>query len=286
MDLGAALVHSVTADRAVLRDLAQAAEQLGYHSIWVSEHIAIPKEYTSVYPFAANGRPPFAEDGDWSEAMVTLGFLAGVTDRVRLGTSAIPMLCRDPLSLAKQAASVDRLSDGRLELGIGAGWCREEAELLGHPHDHPGARMVEAIEIMRLAWSQPSFSYSGRFWTIPEVYVNPKPVRGGELPIWIGGLSPAAVRATVAHGVGNLVIGGVDKVASAAETLRAERPEIRIWVMVARGPNAVEKAKALAAAGADLVTLICDARVPSDLTATFVDEAMRDLEEFAREARS
>src|SRR5581483_8409010 len=110
------------------------------------------------------GEPPFPSDTVWAHATIALTFVAAVTERVKLSTCVIPMLTRDPLSLAKECATLDRLSDGRLELGLGAGWLKEEAELLGHPSDRPTERPAEAVEIMQLAWSQPSFEYSGRFW--------------------------------------------------------------------------------------------------------------------------
>src|ERR1700691_380623 len=275
MDYGITFLSSTTSNRSILRELAQAADELGYHSVWVGEHIAMPRDYRSTYPYSTDGQAEFPYDSDFTEAMVTLGFIAGVTDRVRLGTSVIPMITRDPLSMAKQAATVDRLSDGRLELGLGAGWCRDEAELLGHPHDHSAERMDEAIEIMRCAWSQPSFTFSGRFWSYPEVYVNPKPVQGRDVPIWIGGLGPKAVRTRIEHATGNLVYGGPDEVRLAAEKLRADRKDLRLWAPVGRGDDMVERAKALCSAGADLPILACPA-TPADLTSVWVADVLRD----------
>ena len=177
--------------------LAREAERLGYHSLWTNEHIAIPGQIRSRYPYTPDGVPSFKIDTAWHESMVALAFLAGVTERIRLGTAVIPLFDRDPLSLAKQAASVDDLSGGRLELGLGAGWLAEEAQLLGHPHDHRGARLDECIEILRKAWTQRTFEHHGRFWDYPwEVGVHPQPPQGAGLPIWIGGESERALRTT------------------------------------------------------------------------------------------
>jgi alkanesulfonate monooxygenase SsuD/methylene tetrahydromethanopterin reductase-like flavin-dependent oxidoreductase (luciferase family) len=117
----------------------------------------------------------------------------------------IPLMARDPLSLAKQAATLDLLSGGRLELGVGAGWCWEEAGLLGHPADHPVGRLAEAIEIMRRAWSEESFSYDGRFWQLPELGVHPQPPQGAGLTVWVGGTSNGSLRVAAEQGDGTLV---------------------------------------------------------------------------------
>lgn len=184
--------------------IAQHAEQVGLHSIWVSEHIALPVQIDTKDPYNEGGKLPFEIDTVYPEAMVLLGFVAGVTERIRLGTYVVPVIARDPLSLAKQAATVDVLSDGRLELGVGAGYLLEEAVLLGHPVDHPAGRLAETIEIMRKAWTQPVFDHAGRFWTIPPVAVRPAPIQA-TLPVWIGGSSPSALRTAARWGNGVLV---------------------------------------------------------------------------------
>jgi probable F420-dependent oxidoreductase len=169
--------------------LAVAAEGLGYHSLWVGEHIALPVTLESRYPFSADGTAHFDHTQHFPEAMVMLGFLAGVTERLRLGTSVIPTITRDPLSLAKQAATVDLFSDGRLELGLGSGWCLEEAAALGRPTDHKTARLGEMVEIMRKAWTQDAVEHHGRFYDFPPFGVHPHPPQGADLPIWIGGVT-------------------------------------------------------------------------------------------------
>lgn len=273
MQIGVVLLRSVTASPADLARLARTIEELGYHSIWVTEHIAIPVEIRSRYPYSEDGRPAFGPETEWPEAMVALGYVAAVTRRVRLGTAVIPMITRDPVSMAKQAATVDALSDGRLELGLGAGWLLEEAEVLGHPHDRRGDRLDEAIDIMRKAWTQPAFSHEGRFWRIPPVGVHPHPPQGGELPIWIGGTRPAAIRTSAGRAAGNLL--WMPTPAEVAE-MRAELPTDRrvaasmpFWY--GRGDPA-PRARGLGDAGADLVLLVHYGE-PA--------EVARDLERFA-----
>jgi probable F420-dependent oxidoreductase len=172
--------------------IARGAEEIGLHSIWVSEHIVLPAHIETKDPYNEGGRLPFEIDTIYPESMVLLGYLAGATTTLRLGTYVVPVIARDPLSLAKQAATVDVLSSGRLELGVGAGYLIEEAALLGHPSDHPAERLAETIEIMRKAWAQPVFEHAGRFWQIPPVAVRPPPVQQ-TLPVWVGGSSASAL---------------------------------------------------------------------------------------------
>jgi probable F420-dependent oxidoreductase len=202
MQVGVSLPHSLRRSHERMLEFAAAAEALGFDSIWVTEHIVVPLRVESRYPYSVGGVAYWDHEAPWLEAMVTLGFLAGATRRLRLGTSVIPAMTRDPLSLAKQAATVDVLSGGRLELGIGAGWCHEEAHALGHPSDHPVGRLGETIEIMRKAWSESSFEHHGRFWDLPEVGVHPHPAQGSAVPIWVGGDGPRLLRMAAEQGDG------------------------------------------------------------------------------------
>lgn len=275
MDIGVVLMPSLTCSRDDLRTAGAAVERLGYHSAWVTEHVVVPVEIGSRYPYSADGRPAFAPDTPWSEAMVALGFLAAVTDRIRLGTAVVPMTTRDPVSMAKQAATVDTLSGGRLELGLGAGWMIEEAEVLGHPHDHRGARLDEAIDLMRRAWTEPTFSHRGRFWHLPEVGVHPHPPQGAGLPIWIGGTSPAAVRTSRERAVGNILwLAGPGEVAGLRARLgERRRVAVSMWLDF-RGAGPAAHAGALRDAGADLLMLAAHRPVHATVA---------DLERFAAE---
>ena len=275
MDIGVVLMPSLTCSSDDLRTAGAAVERLGYHSVWVTEHVVVPVEIRSRYPYSADGRPAFAPDTPWSEAIVVLGLLAAVTDRIRLGTAVIPMTTRDPVSMAKQAATIDALSGGRLELGLGAGWMIEEAEVLGLPHDHRGARLDEAIDLMRRAWTQPTFSHRGRFWDFPEVGVHPQPPQGADLPIWIGGTSRAAVRTTLERAVGNVLwLAGPAEVADLRSRLgERRRVAVSMWLDF-RGGGLAARARALRDAGADLLLLAA----PRPVRAT-----VADLERFAGE---
>jgi probable F420-dependent oxidoreductase len=253
VDVGLNLQHLPSVRTAEqVAGIAVAAEGCGLHSIWVSEHIVLPSRVDTKDPYNEGGVLPFDLDTLYPEAMVLLGYVAGVTTTLRLGTYVVPIIARDPLSLAKQAATVDVLSGGRLELGVGAGYLIEEATLLGHPSDNRAGRLAETIEIMRKAWASPVFEHRGRFWDIPPVAVRPAPVQT-QLPVWIGGSSPSALRTASALGNGVLVPKATP---DAVARVRAEVPtSCRVsagWHLEGTGQD-VAVARSLRDAGADLL---------------------------------
>lgn len=275
--LGLELPRHITVAPDDLTHVARAAESLGYDSLWLAEHVVVPLQYRSVHP--STGHLPaqhFRHDTDWPEAMVTLGFLARATSTIRIGTAVISLLTRDPLSLAKQAATVDLLSSGRLELGIGAGWLAEEGRLLGHPVDNRVERMAEAIEILRKAWSSDSFEHTGRFWNIAAVGVHPHPPQGAGLPIWIGGKGPHALDATAQLGTGTIQLEVTpEELGQTARFLRGRRPDLLVGVFSPLDPpEAAARALAYRQAGADLLVLFTShqPRALVDRLASFRDE--------------
>jgi probable F420-dependent oxidoreductase len=191
-----------------LIQLVTRIEALGFHSFWMPDHIAGPAHIESSLPSRVGplaNRPGLTPDAELPDAMVMAAFVAAVTTRIRIGSAVIPLFTRDPVSLAKQAAMVDVLSNGRLELGIGAGWCVEEGQLLGHPTDHRWGRLNEAVDILRAAWSRPVFDYRGLYYQLPALGVRPMPPRGN-IPIWIGGEGPAGVKLTLEKADGNILL--------------------------------------------------------------------------------
>jgi probable F420-dependent oxidoreductase len=247
------------ADGVALREVALAAEGLGYQSIWSTEHIAIPVEIESRYPFTDDGIPPLRPDTEFFEAMIALGFAAAVTSRVRLGTAVIPLFNRDPLSLAKQAATVDCLSGGRLELGLGAGWLAEEATVLGHPTDKRGKRLDEAIDLLRTAWSAHPVEHHGEFYDIPPLGISPKPIQGADIPIWIGGTSPGALRTTTSRATGNILwTQDLAEIERHVRELKQARADVQIAASVYYDRDyaiAAAHARALVGLGVDRILL-------------------------------
>ena len=181
---------------------AQRAEALGFESLAISDHIVIPQVKTDNYPYHPDGEFPLEMSYDYFEPLATLMYMAGATSSIKLGTSVLVVPYRNPILVAKMVASVDALSGGRVFLGVGTGWWREEFEALGigdHFHDR-GARTDEYIRIMRNLWSEETPSFEGRFHQYSNLEFSPKPVQAGGIPIWVGGHTGRALRRAVELG--------------------------------------------------------------------------------------
>jgi probable F420-dependent oxidoreductase len=189
----------------VLR-FAEAAEDLGYDSVWTGDHFVIPADVRSSYPyswrFPAYSGSLFPAPS-FLEAVALCGFVAGATRHIEIGVGVFVLPMRNPVALAKELATLDVLSGGRIIAGIGTGWLTEELDALGLPADRRGARTDEAIAILRRLWGndQPA-SFDGQFWSFGPVYCQPAPVRAGGVPIWVGGHSEAALRRCARTGAG------------------------------------------------------------------------------------
>ena len=177
-----------------LRAAAQAVEEAGFDSVWVSEHIVIPRKRVSRYPGSPSGEFPLPPDTPFLDSLSTLLFVAACTERVQLGTSACILPWRNPVITAKELATLDVLSNGRLIFGVGAGWWAEEFAMLGVPFEHRGSRLGEYIQLLKALWTEQNPSFHGRFWQIEDVGFSPKPVQKPHPPIWIGGDGEAAFR--------------------------------------------------------------------------------------------
>lgn len=180
---------------------ARRMEALGYDSLWASDHVVIPYRIASPYPYDPAGQFPLAPDVPFLEPLTTLALVAGVTERVRLGTSILVLPHRNPVMAAKMCATLDHLSGGRLVLGVGVGWMREEIELLGGNYDRRGAWSDEAIAVMRACWRDGRTAHHGEFFSFDDIGVFPKPT-GGDIPILIGGHTPRALRRVARLGDG------------------------------------------------------------------------------------
>jgi probable F420-dependent oxidoreductase len=198
MEFGCHLpVFGPAATRAGLLTFAREMERLGYDSLWASDHIVIPHTIRSRYPYSDTGQFPLAADATFLEPLTALAMVAGVTERVKLGTTVIVLPHRHPVLAAKMLSTLDHLSGGRVILGAGVGWMREEIELLGAPFDERGAWSDEAIRIMRACWRDERTRFHGRYFSFDDIGCFPKPVRG-DIPIWMGGHSKPALRRIVA----------------------------------------------------------------------------------------
>ena len=191
------------ADRETLTALAKRAELLGYDSIWVTDRLLIPVESRSPYPYSPTGTFPIGPDEPWLEALTAITYLAMVTQRIAVGTSVLVIPYRNPIMTAKALATADYLSGGRIILGAGAGWWREEFAGLGVPFADRAARTDEYLRLMKEIWTKPRVAFEGTFMRVAEAGgVRPHPSRQPHIPIWIGGHSEAALRRVVAVGDG------------------------------------------------------------------------------------
>jgi probable F420-dependent oxidoreductase len=172
--------------------LGQSAEDHGVESIWLAEHVVLFDDYEPEYPYDDGGRFPATADSGILEPLSTLAFLAGQTSTVRLGTGILLLPQRNPVYTAKEVANIDWLSDGRVDLGIGVGWCKEEFDAVDVSWPRRGKRTDEYIEVMRSLWTEDTSSYSGEFYELEKARMYPKPVQG-RLPIHVGGESDAAI---------------------------------------------------------------------------------------------
>jgi probable F420-dependent oxidoreductase len=184
--------------RAVTPDGAEAlgriAEENGFESLWTVEHVVVPAGYESPYPYSPTGRMPGPEESPIPDPLIWLTWVAAATRTIRLATGILILPQRTPAVLAKEVATLDVLSGGRVTLGVGVGWLEEEFTALGVPFEHRGSRTDEYIEALRVLWNDPEPTYHGRFVDFERAKSYPKPVQPGGVPIAIGGHTAAAAR--------------------------------------------------------------------------------------------
>jgi probable F420-dependent oxidoreductase len=174
--------------------IAEAAEAGGFESLWTVEHVVVPSGYESRYPYDKSGKMAGgAEDFDLPDPLIWLAYAAARTSRIKLATGILILPQRNPLVVAKELASLDAMSGGRLLLGIGVGWLAEEFAALGIPFHDRGARTDDTIEILRKAWTGEKVSHSSPFAVFTDCISRPRPANG-TVPIIVGGHSEAAAR--------------------------------------------------------------------------------------------
>lgn len=175
-------------------ELAQAAEEAGFESMWTVEHTVVPEGYESVYPYSPDGKlPGEVFEIALPDPLMWMAHVGACTSRIRLGTGILILPQHNPVIAAKQVATLDSMTGGRVLLGIGVGWLREEFEVIGAPFEERAARTDEYIGAMRALWSEESPSFEGRFVRFKGAHCRPQPPGGG-VPIIVGGHSKAAAR--------------------------------------------------------------------------------------------
>ena len=184
--------RNVWSDKAI--SMAQAAEEAGFESIWTVDHVVVPKGYKSTYPYASSGRMGDGnEDMQYPDPLIYMAYLASVTKTIRLSTGILIIPQRNPVVAAKQIATLDQLSGGRIDLGIGVGWLEEEFNAIGVPFQERGRRTDEHIAAMRALWANDFAEYHGDFIDFEPIFCRPQPLNG-TVPIIVGGHSKAAAR--------------------------------------------------------------------------------------------
>jgi probable F420-dependent oxidoreductase len=186
----------------VIRVVGKTAEAAGFATLWSGEHVVLVDQPRSRYPYSADGRIAVSASADWLDPLLGLSFAAAVTTTIGLATGVLLLPEHNPVVAAKQAATLDVLSGGRLTLGVGAGWSAEEFAALGVPFVRRGQRMAEYVAAMRTLWADDLASFSGEFTRFESVRVNPKPVHHRRIPIVIGGNSDAALSRVADFGDG------------------------------------------------------------------------------------
>lgn len=196
MKFGLAFASSIGIDGSAALDVCRRAEALGFESVWGGEHVILPTTIKSRYPYSADGKIPAQPDTPIPDPLIWLAFVAAAAPTMRLGTCILIVPQRNPLVLAKELATLDRLSGGRLELGIGVGWLKEEFAALGVPWERRGARNDEYIAAMRALWAGPHAEFHGEFVDFAPVTCSPRPVQAS-IPILVGGDTEGAIQRAV-----------------------------------------------------------------------------------------
>ncbi|WP_333761744.1 LLM class F420-dependent oxidoreductase [Streptomyces sp. IBSBF 2390] len=181
----------------VVRAVARAAEAHGFARLWAGEHVVLVDAPVSRYPYSDDGRIAVPSDADWLDPLLTLSFAAAVTERIGLATGVLLLPEHQPVVVAKQAATLDVLSAGRLTLGVGIGWSADEFAALGVPFAGRGRRTEEYLAAMRAVWRDDVATFEGEFTRFRDIRVNPKPVRERRVPVVMGGNGDAALRRAV-----------------------------------------------------------------------------------------
>jgi probable F420-dependent oxidoreductase len=203
-------------------EIARAADDLGYDGMAVPDHVVNLETLQTPYPYTRDGKRRWEAFTDWPDPWVMIGAVALVTTRLRFVTTVYLPAMRDPYSAAKAIGTAAVLAGGRLELGIGVGWCREEFELLGQRFERRGKRTDEMLELMKALWSPGWTEFAGEFYTTPRLEMEPSPP---PIPIYVGGLSDIALRRAARHDgwIGDLIT--TDKALERVAELRRLRAE-------------------------------------------------------------
>src|SRR5688572_12225729 len=227
MDFGLHLPASTATVKAEeLVRFAQQAEALGFYCLTVADHVIVPRDISVPYPYTVDGKYPGT--GYHLETLMTMGYLAGATKRIRFVTSVMIAPYRNPIVTAKMLASLDVLSQGRVIVGLGVGWMKEEFENLQAANFTERGKVTdEYVHVFRELWTKDNPSFNGKYCSFSDIVFLPKPVQQPAIPIWIGGHSKQAIRRAARLGDGWHPIGGVPTIPLEPEDVAADMSMLR-----------------------------------------------------------
>jgi probable F420-dependent oxidoreductase len=221
MKFGLAFASSIAQEHEESLEVCRRAEAAGFESLWGGEHVILPTSIESSYPYTEDGKIPAEPETPIPDPLIWLAFAAAAAPTMRLGTCILIVPQRNPLILAKELATLDRISGGRVELGLGVGWMKEEFDALGVPWPRRGARNDEYVEAMRALWAGPHAEFHGEFVDFAPATCSPRPVQE-RIPILVGGDSEAAINRAVRLADGYFPgEGDLDRLAALIERLQA-----------------------------------------------------------------
>jgi probable F420-dependent oxidoreductase len=181
--------------------VARWAEAMGYHSVWVTDHVILPEQVDSRYPYRSHGRWDYPPETPWLDPLLALCWAAQAAPSLTVGTSVYVAPLRHPTLLAKQVSTLDALTGGRVMLGIGAGWMREEFDLMDVSYANRGKRLEEMVELMRTLWTGETVEFEGRYYHVERAQMHPAP-GSRRIPIVWGGHSDVSIRRAATLGEG------------------------------------------------------------------------------------
>lgn len=266
--------------------LAQAAEEAGFESIWTIEHTVVPAGYASTYPYATGGKLAGGDDTiPIPDPLIWMAYVAAATKRVNLATGIFILPQHQVAVVAKQVATLDHMSGGRILLGIGAGWLKEEFEVLGVPFERRGKRMDEYMQALRAFWSSERPSFEGEFINFKDAYCFPQPVKR-HVPLVVGGHSPAAAKRAGRFGDGFFPARGAPKdlfdiARQAARDAGRDPDALEITVSL---PENLEDIPALAAMGVKRVLVPVTSMAGLASVVNSPDDALRWRDTIAKYA--
>ncbi len=265
-----------------LAHLARTAETTGFESMWSVEHVVIPVGYESAYPYDKSGRIPMPEDVPLADPLLPFAYAAAVTKTLKFGSGVLILPQQHPLYVAKQAATLDQLTQGRFLMGVGIGWLEEEFDALGIPFSERAPRTEEAIQAIRSLWKDTPEAFDGKFYKWGPVHSQPKPAQQGGVPIIVGGHVAGAARRAARYGDG--FFPGTFDAESLAKALAVMKDECG---KIDRDPSEIEITAGVAGDAVDTIKRCEDMGVSRVLMLDFPggtqDEVSANLERYGNE---